>query len=62
MKSKDEALLIKLMGKTGVCFKKLNKSVLDYLVSKIIDLIQKRDFLNVLLTWISELSSALIED
>jgi hypothetical protein len=37
MKNKDEMLLIKLMGKTGVCINKLNKSVLEYLVTKTIE-------------------------
>ena len=32
MRSKDEMLLIKLMGKTGICIGSLSKSVLDYLV------------------------------
>jgi hypothetical protein len=62
MRSKDEMLLIKLMGKTGVCISQLSKSVLDYLVSKIVDLIQKRDFLNVIMVWVLELSKNLIED
>jgi hypothetical protein len=52
MKSKDELLLIKLMGKTGVCVKNLSKSVLDYLVTKMVDLLNKRDFLNVMIVWV----------
>ena len=52
MRSKDEMLLIKLMGKTGVCTSQLSKSVLDYLVSKIVELISKRDFLNVIMVWV----------
>jgi hypothetical protein len=39
MRSSDEMLLIKLMGKTGVCLNQLSKTVLEFLVSKIIDLI-----------------------
>jgi hypothetical protein len=39
MKNKDEMLLIKLMGKTGVCLNKLNKSVLEYMVTKMIEMI-----------------------
>ncbi len=39
MKSKDEAMLIKLMGKTGVCITQLNKSVLEYLIQKMIEMI-----------------------
>ena len=62
MKSKDDLLLIKLMGKTGVCISQLNKSVLEFLVSKIIDMISKRDFLNVLILWMQELTKAIIDD
>ena len=56
LKAKDEMLLIKLMGKTGVCLGAFNKSVLEYLVQKIIDMISKRDFLNVLILWVQELA------
>ena len=62
MRYKDEMLLIKLMGKTGICVESLTKSVLDYLVQKITDLIQKRDFLNVIITWVQEISKRLIDD
>jgi len=62
IKSKDDMILIKLMGKTGVCLSKLNKSVLEYLVEKIVDLISKRDFLNVLVLWAQELANILVED
>ena len=36
--------------------------MLDFLVSKIVDLIQKRDFLNVIMNWIQEVTKRLIED
>ena len=62
MKSKDELMLIKLMGKTGVCLRTLNKPVLDFLVQKITDLLQKRDFLNVVMNWVQDLTKSLIED
>jgi len=54
--------LIKLMGKTGVCVRQLQKSVLEYLVNKIVDFLSRRDFLNVLLLWIQDLARALMED
>ena len=51
-KTKDDMLLIKLMGKTGVCLSHLNKQVLEIIVQKITELIGKRDFLNVLILWV----------
>lgn len=61
-KTKDEMMLIKLMGKSGVCINQLSKSVLEYLLSKIVEMIQKRDFLNVIMIWVQELTRCLIED
>mmetsp|Transcript_27248 Transcript_27248/g.20393 ORF Transcript_27248/g.20393 Transcript_27248/m.20393 type:complete len:83 (+) Transcript_27248:1637-1885(+) len=55
-------LLVKLMGKTGVCISKLSKSVLEFLVDRIVDMISKRDFLNVLVLWAQELVNTLVED
>ena len=62
MKSRDEMILIKLMGKTGVCINKMSKPILEYLVSKIVDMISKRDFLNVLVPWIEEIAQGLLDD
>ncbi|CDW76319.1 armadillo beta-catenin-like repeat-containing protein [Stylonychia lemnae] len=62
MRNKDEMLLIKLMGKSGICVDQLSKNVLDFLVQKITDMIQKRDFLNVLITWVHDISKRLIDD
>lgn len=45
-------MLIKLMGKTSVCIHKLSKSILELLVSKITEMISKKDFLNVVVLWI----------
>lgn len=61
-KSRDEMLLIKLMGKSGTCLDSLSKTVLDYLVNKMIDLISKRDFLHVIEVWITDLTRKLLED
>jgi hypothetical protein len=55
-------IIVKLMGKTGVCLNKLSKPIFENLTSKIIDMIQKRDYLNVLISWIEEISSAFIDD
>ena len=55
-------LLIKLMGKSGTCLDSLSKTVFDYLVNKMIDLISKRDFLHVIEVWITDLTRKLLED
>ena len=62
----EDLVLIKLMGKTGICFDNLlrgerGKSVTEYLVQRIITILTTKEFVNVLLPWITELSDILVD-
>lgn len=49
-------LLIKLIGKTGVCLQKLQDHTINQLLQRIITVLSKRDFVDVLLPWLSALT------
>ena len=54
------------MGKTGICLENLlrgerGKSVVEYLVQKIIAILTTKEFVHVLLPWITELSDIVLE-
>ena len=62
----DDLVLIKLMGKTGICLEGLlkgerGKSIVEYLVQKIITILTTKEFVDVLLPWITELSDLLVD-
>ncbi|CDW74550.1 microtubule-associated protein spiral2-like [Stylonychia lemnae] len=67
-KSDDDLILLKLMGKTGICFKKLlkgedakSKQLVEFLVQRIIAILTTKDFVNVLLPWITDLSVIFVD-
>jgi len=49
---KDDLLLIRLMGKTGVVIDQLDSQNVEFLLYKIVDLIGSREFVDLLLAWI----------
>ena len=62
----DDLVLIKLMGKTGICLDQLLKgergrSVVEYLIQRVITILITKDFVHVLLPWITELSDIFVE-
>eukprot|EP00347_Sterkiella_histriomuscorum_P010202 403377213 len=80
--SDDDLLLIKLMGKTGICLQQLlddqqqsqskNRrgqqqqpvlsNLVEILIQKIIAILTTKEFVNVLLPWITELSDILVDN
>ena len=64
--NRDDLVLIKLMGKTGICLNQLlkgqrGKSVVEYLIQRIISILTTKEFVHVLLPWITELSDILVQ-
>jgi hypothetical protein len=62
----DDLVIIKLMGKTGICLDHLLKgdrgrSVVEYLIQRIITILTTKEFVHVLLPWITELSDIFVE-
>jgi hypothetical protein len=62
----DDLILVKLMGKTGICLDALLKgergrSVIGYLVQRIITILTTKEFVHVLLPWITDLSDILLD-
>jgi hypothetical protein len=54
------------MGKTGICLDNLLKgdrgrSVVEYLIQRIITILTTKEFVHVLLPWITELSDIFVE-
>jgi hypothetical protein len=56
------------MGKTGICLDKLLKTygekgrnIVEYLVQRIIAILTTKEFVHVLLPWITELSDLIVE-
>ncbi len=49
---KDDLLLIRLMGKTGVVIEQLDGQNVEFLLSKVVDLIGSHEFVDLLLAWV----------
>ncbi len=58
----EDLLLIKLMGKTGICLDRVERSIMEYLILKIISILKTKEFVHVLLPWVTELSDILLEN
>ncbi|CDW90612.1 microtubule-associated protein tortifolia1-like [Stylonychia lemnae] len=54
-----DLLLIKLIGKTGVCLDKLDEFTIDNLLNRIIKILSEREFIDVLLPWMSSITQYL---
>jgi len=52
--------MIKLMGKTGICLGQLDPSLIHFLVQRIVTILATKEFVPVLLPWVTELSDLLL--
>ena len=67
-KTDDDLLFIKLMGKTGICLSSLLEDrtplgiqTFELLIQRIISILTTKEFVNVLLPWITELSDLFVD-
>lgn len=55
LNKRDDMLLFKLMGRTGVCFDKLNPDNLEKLIRTISNTLISKAFIDLLLPWVNQL-------
>ena len=55
LKRKDDTLLFKLMGRTGVCFDSLNADNIESIIKVIAVTLRDKAFIDLLLPWVSSL-------
>lgn len=56
LKKKDEMLLFKLMGRTGVCLDQLDPENLENVIKEIISTLKSKAFIDLLLPWVNSLA------
>lgn len=49
--------MIRLFGRTGVCLDKLNPDTVERVITRIISVLNKRDFVDILLPWLAEFTN-----
>jgi hypothetical protein len=52
-------LLIKLIGRTGVCLNSLELDTVELLLLHIVHILKEREFIDVLLPWVSTITKHL---
>lgn len=58
----DDTQMIRLFGRTGVCLEKLKPDTVERVITKIISVLNKRDFVDILLPWLSEFTKQRCEN
>ena len=58
----DDTIIIRLLGRTGVCLEKLQLETVNQVIHKIISILNKRDFVDVLLPWLAEFTKRKCDD
>lgn len=52
----SDLLLIKLIGRTGVCLNQLDPFTIECLLNRIISILSLREFIDVLLPWVAAIT------
>ena len=62
IRENDDTLMIRLFGRTGVCLEKLQPETVTQVIQKIISIINKMDYVDVLIPWLAEFTKKKCEN